>query len=115
MDQDGPGRAEKRRPRRSEIDGLRAELKARIAEADWLKAHYDEQLRTAFAQIESLHSRLRILTASAPGSAEAGQEHSSEVKRLRAEMERLSVAEQRYLDRIEELKEAIARHGPSRT
>jgi chromosome segregation ATPase len=92
--------------------GLDAELRARIAEAEWLKSHYDEQLRAAFAQVATLQARLR---AGAPMQGEpSGAELDalrSEVKQLRAELKRLSAAEQRYLDRIDELKGERALDG----
>ncbi|OYX35524.1 MAG: hypothetical protein B7Y99_03165 [Caulobacterales bacterium 32-69-10] len=88
-------------------EALQTELQARIAEAEWLKSHYEEQLRAAFAQIGALQARVRA--AAPPESAVARQPEAdaAELAQLRAEVKRLSAAEARYLDRIEELKEAI--------
>jgi chromosome segregation ATPase len=96
-------RAPRRKPRQ---DGLKAELEARIAEAEWLKSHYDEQLRAAFAQIASLQARVQALTVGREAEAAQGGADAAELDRLRQEVARLTEAEKRYLDRIDELKEA---------
>lgn len=89
---------------------LTAELQARIAEAEWLKTHYDEQLRAAFAQIASLQARVQALTsANQPEPAGLSVEDHKELVGLRREVARLNAAEQRYLDRIEEIKEMAER------
>jgi hypothetical protein len=85
--------------------GVQAELQAKTAEADWLRAHYDAQLRAAFVQIADLQAKLDPAQA---GAAWAPADDPVELERLRGELMRLSEAESRYLDRIEELKERLA-------
>ncbi len=96
----------------AQIEAMDAELKARIIEADWLKAHYDEALRAAMAEVEALQARLRTpMAAAAPAAAPSSSEDEIELKRLRQEVERLTAGEQRYLDRIKELKDILAAAG----
>lgn len=106
-----PPPARPRRTRKDEIKALQAELEARIAEAEWLKAHYDEQLRTALGQVASLRARARFPAVAAQPTARPDALDQAELERVRAELDRLAMAERRYLDRIEELKEALGR-GP---
>ncbi len=85
---------------------LRQELAARIAEADWLKARYEAELRAALA------SRPTPTRATIIPQAETGADQGSDpetVKRLQADLDRALAAETRYLDRIEELKDQVAR------
>lgn len=94
------------------IRDLRQELDARIAEADWLKARYEAELRAAFA------SRPAVTRATVTPGTETGPEQGPDaetVKRLQAELDRALAAEARYLDRIDELKdqvERLAKGGP---
>ena len=94
--------------RKDRFAAVQAELEARTSEAEWLKTHYDEQLRAAFAQISSLQARVRTPASQASASA-LNLEERAMLERLKAEVERLTAAQSRYLDRIEELKEALER------
>lgn len=94
---------------RSAAAAAKAELQAKAAEAEWLKSHYDEQLRAAFAQIAALQARLRTADAAPAPAPRVNAPDPAEIVRLRAEVERLTEAEARYLDRIAELKEALLR------
>ncbi len=88
------------------IRELREELAARIAEADWLKGRYEAELRAAFA------SRPAATRATIPPRVETGSGKGSDaeaMKRLRSELDRALAAEVRYLDRIDELKDQVAR------
>lgn len=88
---------------------LRLELEARTAEADWLRAHYDDHLRRAYARIAALEGELE---AARQGSAAAVDSvPRADYERLRAEADRLAGAERRYIDRIEELKQQAAGAG----
>ena len=87
-----------------EVARLRTELATRVAETEWLKAHYERHLREAMANIELLKSAPNThLPAPADRSAE-----DQELRGLRQEVQRLQAAEARYLDRIAELKEKAA-------
>ena len=88
------------------IHDLRQELAARIAEADWLKARYEAELRAAFA------ARPAATAATTVSGTETGSDQGSDaetVKRLQAELDRALAAEARYLDRIDELKDQVQR------
>lgn len=80
---------------------LRLELDARTAEADWLRAHYDDHLRRAYARIAELEAEIEALRSASPPVDTIPR---AVYDRLRAETDRLAAAEQRYIDRIEELK-----------
>lgn len=82
---------------------LRLELEARAGEADWLRAHYDEHLRRAYARIAELEGELEVARQGAGAAVDTVPR--ADYERLRAEAERLTAAEQRYIDRIEELKQ----------
>lgn len=86
---------------------LRLELEARSAEADWLRAHYDEHLRQAFARIGALEDELAQARTATPAPVDIVLR--ADYERLRAEADRLGAAEQRYIDRIEELKQQLQR------
>lgn len=86
------------------IRDLRLELDARIAEADWLKARYDAELRAAFA---SRPAAPRPAPAPEP-AADQGPDAEA-ARRLQADLDRALAAEARYLDRIEELKDQVER------
>jgi hypothetical protein len=88
----------------SEVLQLRTELAARMAETEWLKAHYEQHLREAMASLERLKS---APAASLPAPVDRTAENE-ELHRLRLEVQRLQAAEIRYLDRIAELKEKAA-------
>lgn len=88
------------------IHELREELAARIAEADWLKARYEAELRAAFA------ARPGTVRTPAPARTEARPDKGADqeaMKRVQAELDRALAAETRYLDRIEELKDQVER------
>lgn len=85
---------------------LRLELQARTAEAAWLKSHYDRELREAYGRIEALQDEVQRLTKDL--GAGRGPAFRGDDDRLQAEYERLVSAEQRYLERIDELKGARA-------
>lgn len=112
MSEGKPEKARRRsapKPRRP--TGAETELQARVAEVEWLKRHYDEQLRAAFTQIGELQQQLEAASAAHPAQPAPPREthdleEHAELERLRAELQRLAAAESRYLDRIEELKEA---------
>lgn len=101
-----PTRAATARPSERQLAALKEELRAKEAEANWLKAHYEDQLRAAFAQVAALQAHLR----NQPPEREhaLAQVNDQEQSQLRAEIERLHAAEARYLDRIQELKESLA-------
>jgi phosphoglycerate-specific signal transduction histidine kinase len=85
---------------------LRQELAARVAEADWLKARYEAELRAALA------SRPVPVRATLLPQTEVRSDHGADaekVKRLQADLDRALAAETRYLDRIEELKDQVER------
>ncbi len=96
---------------RTVAEALEAQLAARAAEADWLKAHYDGHLRAAFAQIASLQTLVRSAGPEREDAANRiegmAEGLAEEISRLRSEVERLAAAEARYLDRIAELKEKL--------
>ncbi len=103
---------------RKEIRRLRSELKARIAEAAWLKAHYSSHLEQAMDAIRRLPAA-PATTAPLPPAIEESQERvpavdADHLLALEAEVERLQAAERRYLDRIEELKDALAARPTSK-
>lgn len=97
-----------------ELERLRIELAAKTAETEWLRIHYEQHLREAMVRNEMLRS-----TAAASVSVPADQAAPDrELRELKKEVERLQAAEARYLDRIAELKESLARDhsssGPGR-
>jgi len=102
-----------------QLGRLRTELKARTAEAAWLKAHYSQHLVEARRTIEALSGGQRVAATPAPPAdqparpapvdPEKVQLLQAQIDRLQAEVERLQAAEQRYLDRIKELKDVRAR------
>lgn len=88
---------------------LKLELDARTAEADWLRAHYDDHLRRAYARIAALETELEAAARSSATPVDSVAR--GDYERLRLEAERLSAAEQRYIDRIEELKQQLSGAG----
>jgi hypothetical protein len=92
------------RPSTDEIGGLKMELASRIAECDWLKSHYEQHLRAAFSRIQDLRTAPPATNEPVVDVAR----YEAELRQLRLETERLRSAEQRYLDRIAELKEDLS-------
>jgi hypothetical protein len=85
---------------------LRLELEARTAEADWLRTHYEDHLRRAYARIAELETQVEAGREGAAARVDSVPRAAYE--RLRAEADRLAAAERRYIDRIEELKHRLA-------
>ncbi len=88
------------------VRDLRQELAARVAEADWLKARYEAELRAAFAA-RPAPTRTPIV-AGTDARSDQGSDAEA-VKRLQADLDRALAAEARYLDRIDELKDQVQR------
>jgi hypothetical protein len=92
--------AERRSSPSEEVRRLRAELSARTLEAEWLKTHYDRHLRDALA-------RTAPAPTPAPPPPASPSISDTELRDLRAELQRVQMAESRYLDRISELKQQL--------
>ena len=95
--------------RNESLERLRTELAAKTAETEWLRSHYEQHLREAMVKNEMLRS---TAAASVPDTADQAA-RDRELRQLRKEVERLQAAEGRYLDRIAELKESLARDRSS--
>ena len=93
-----------------DLDHLRAELAARTAETEWLRIHYEQHLREAMVTNEMLQAR-PAFTAPDPADLVA---RDRDLLKLKTEVERLQAAEVRYLDRIAELKDMVARDRSNR-
>lgn len=92
-----------------EVVRLKAELAARVAESDWLKAHYDRHLREALDRLARQPAPPPPPPPpAAPPPAAPAEPLLAELKGLHGEVERMRLAERRYLDRIDELKEELA-------
>ena len=86
------------------IRDLRQELDARIAEADWLKARYEAELRAALAARPAA-ARATII----PVPETVTDKTTDAEKKMQTELDRALAAEARYLDRIDELKDQVDR------
>lgn len=89
----------RKRANSAKIDIDRQSLQAELL---WLKAHHDRSIHAHQAEVAALKTR----TADQVRVPDA--ELESELIALRAEVQRMQAAEQRYLDRILELKDSLA-------
>lgn len=88
-----------------DLEALRRALESRTAEAEWLKARYGKALEAAHDRIAELERQLRDASEQPLGCG--GGVSSLPMQEIERELERLSQAEWRYLDRIDELKEML--------
>jgi chaperonin cofactor prefoldin len=85
---------------------LRSELKARVAEVAWVKAHYRQHLREALAALQASKGPVAE-DAEEPRASVGSSSDSEQLAQLKTEIDRLKLSERRYLDRIAELKDLL--------